>query len=99
MIFCNRDDCRFCAIDNELARGGVMVCTVEPIMIGVESLKPWMLKCNSYKYRPAGQQIRPVVPVDFDGLYPGQIKPPRDFSDYDPDEKFMGSGEDRECDT
>jgi len=64
-----------------------MVCTVDPIMIAVESLKPWMRKCNNYKYRPAGEKIQPLCPsVGTDGLYPGQIKPPTDYSDFDPDE-------------
>ena len=75
MVYCNNEGCRFCAIDTEQARGGVKVCTVDPIMIRVGTLKDWMLKCNSYKYRPVGQTIKPIVPIGFDGLYPGQIKP------------------------
>jgi len=75
MVYCNNEDCRFCSIDTELARGGVKVCTVDPIFIRVGSLKEWMMKCNSYKYRPVGQVIKPIVPIGFDGLYPGQIKP------------------------
>jgi len=96
VIYCNNPGCRFCAIDTEAADGGVMVCTVDPIMINVESLKPWMMKCNNYKYRPVGEKIQPLCPsVGKDGLYPGQIKPPTDYSDYDPAEE---TGE-KECDT
>jgi hypothetical protein len=44
-----------------------------------------MVKCNSYKYRPAGQSLGPVHPaMGSDGLYPGQIKAPIDYSDTDP---------------
>ena len=75
MIYCDNESCRFCAIDTELARGGVKVCTVDPMLARVRTLKDWMLKCNSYKYRPVGQTIKPIVPIGFDGLYPGQIKP------------------------
>jgi hypothetical protein len=73
--YCDNESCRFCAIDTELAEGGVKVCTVAPIFIRVKSLKAWMLKCNTYKYRPVWDVLKPIVPIGFDGLYPGQIKP------------------------
>ena len=94
MTYCFNTGCRFCAVDVESVPGGANVCTVEPILITVESLRGWMLKCNSYKYRPAGQSLGPVTPIGKDGLYPGQIKPPIDYSDIDPD---IVSGE--ECAT
>jgi NAD(P)-dependent dehydrogenase (short-subunit alcohol dehydrogenase family) len=59
----------------ELAKGGVRVCTVAPSFIRVDSLKDWMLKCNSYKYRPIGAVIEPIGMLGQDGLYPGQIRP------------------------
>jgi hypothetical protein len=102
MVYCNNETCRFCAIDTELARGGVKVCTVDPVFIRVGSLKEWMLKCNNYKYRPIGQTIKPIVPIGFDGLYPGQLKPPTDYTDIDPAEKVVAvgpKGGEEECDT
>jgi hypothetical protein len=66
------------------------------MLIGVDTLKGWMVKCNSYKYRPAGQSLQPVGgPIGKDGLYPGQIKAPIDYSDADPDE----DGGEEECET
>jgi hypothetical protein len=59
----------------ELAKGGVKVCTVAPSFIRVDSLKEWMLKCNSYKYRPVGAVIESIGMLGVDGLYPGQIRP------------------------
>jgi hypothetical protein len=60
----------------ELAEGGVKVCTVNPIFIRVDDLQDWMLKCNSYKYRPVGAVIEPIgMMLGHDGLYPGQIRP------------------------
>jgi hypothetical protein len=94
MTYCDNEGCRFCSIDTELAKGGVKVCTVVPMMIRVGTLKGWMLKCNSYKYRPLGQKIQPIVPIGFDGLFPGQIKPPAIWQ-----EPVVLPTSEEECDT
>jgi hypothetical protein len=91
VTYCLNTGCRHCATDIE---NGTIICTIDPQLIGVGTLKGWMVKCNSYKYRPAGQSLGPVTPIGADGLYPGQIKPPTDYSDVDPD-----IVSDKECDT
>jgi hypothetical protein len=59
-----------------------------------------MVKCNSYKYRPAGQSLGPVTPIGADGLYPGQIKAPIDYTDtYVGDNVVEIATEEKECDT
>jgi hypothetical protein len=86
MIYCNNSGCRHCSINLEVDG---LVCTLdEASFITVATLQGWMLKCNSYKYRPAGEAIQPNISpgLGADGLYPGQIKPPMDYTDFDPEE-------------
>jgi hypothetical protein len=62
-----------------------------------------MVKCNSYKYRPAGQSLGPCDDsIGEDGLYPGQLKAPIDYSDADPvelSEDIVTAGNQEECNT
>lgn len=57
-----------------------------------------MLKCNSYKYRLPGAGITVLLPLRKDGLFPGQLPPPREAydnsSDPEPDTTI-----DEECST
>ena len=97
MTFCDNPGCRHCALDVEIP---ARICTLDPMLIRVETLKGWMMKCNNYKYRPAGETLRPTCSsLGADGLYPGQLKPPADYSDVDPESVGVSVGEEPECDT
>jgi hypothetical protein len=108
VIACNQKKCVHVAVDPSL--GGEMICTVkDPYFFRIPDARSFILKCNSYVRRadwtPDGlAPVRKLVSVlRPDGLYPGQIKPPADYSDIDPDEvsgkTLVEVFEDLECDT
>jgi hypothetical protein len=64
------------------------VCQADdPILITMPESRVFVLKCNTYLKRTKGEQLRPISPCGADGLYLGQLKPPTDYTDYDPAEK------------
>lgn len=83
MIYCNQEMCRHCVRD--LQQGGAVVCALENVqMLPVPDGRDFILKCNSYKYRLHGTLMEVLSPHESeDGLYPGQLQPPIDMSDYD----------------
>jgi hypothetical protein len=85
MTCCNNKRCRHCFIDVENGRN--MICVADPIFIRVPEARVFVLKCNTYQKRDTGDWfIQPLDPVGVDGLYPGQLKTPIDYSDFDPEE-------------
>ena len=82
-VACANQRCRYCSIDVEMGR--TLVCTANPQFITVPSARVFILKCNTYLKRDLGQQIKPLLPCDEFGLYPGQCRPPADYSDLDED--------------
>jgi len=95
MVPCDQGRCRHCMKDTV---NNVLVCSITPVLIRVEGMREFMLKCNSYKYRLPGEHLMPLLPVEPDGLYPGQIKPQPDYSDFDP-EPTLALDLEAECDT
>lgn len=91
MLMCGQVMCRHCFKNTEM--NDVLVCSIEPMLIQAPDLKNFMLKCNSYKYRMPGEHLQPLLPIQSNGLYPGQIKPPKDYSDIDPDDEDLVVGE------
>ena len=78
---CRQTRCRFCYTEM-----GIPVCTVEPVLMHPAESRVFILKCNTYLKRDEGDSLRPWSPKAADGLYPGQLRPPRDLSHYDADD-------------
>ena len=93
MIACGQGRCRYCYLED-----GVKVCTTDPVLIHVPESRVFILKCNTYLKRDRGDKLSQWSPKLPDGLYPGQIKPPVDYSDRDPDEPVVATDDDS-CDT
>ena len=68
-----------------------MVCTADPYLITLpQTSRVFILKCNTYLKRDPGDSLRPIcLNAGPDGLFPGQLKPPIDYSDVDPDEELF----------
>jgi hypothetical protein len=114
MIPCNQKKCKYVAV----SRGTdyLYMCTTTPPMEWVMSARSWVLCCRAYKRRDNWNPLEPtegIPPLDVssspgtDGLYPGQISPPADYTDIDPEEQRDFGLEDcapipsseEECDT
>jgi hypothetical protein len=67
--------------------GGITVCQAEnPTLITLPESRVFVLKCNTYLKRDPGDFLQPIcLNVDSSGLFPGQLKPPIDYTDFDPD--------------
>lgn len=87
---CSQGRCRYCYLE-----AGVKVCTTDPIFIHPPESRVFILKCNTYRKRDPGDKLSPWSPKESDGLYPGQLRPPIDYSNTDPE----NLPEPEECDT
>jgi hypothetical protein len=84
MTYCDNRRCRHCFIDVENMR--TLICVADPIFITVPEARVFIRKCNTYLKRDDGDSCQPLDPIGADGLYPGQLKTPKDYSDFDPEE-------------
>lgn len=81
MIFCDNKRCKWCFID-----GDDLVCDGDPTFRGIPDARVFIRHCLTYKHRPRDESVQQLDPlVDENGLYDGQIKPPVDYSDFDPE--------------
>jgi len=109
VIACNQLKCKWLRKDLEL---GTHVCSTPNVrMTRVSTGRSFILNCGSYERRANWFPGKPDTGIPLtscsfmgeDGLYPGQIKPQPDYSDFDPDEVSSNKWEDREaeaaCDT
>jgi hypothetical protein len=79
--------CKFCKVDTLTER---YVCSDEPdIMMWSTDVLEAIVRCKRYvKVRTKKQVPPPLDPVILpSGLYPGQIGPPPDHTDADPDDE------------
>lgn len=98
MMDCSNAGCNFCYIDSVSQQ---LICThpVPRFVPQSSDTQDFVLTCLTYKPRPWPVKLTewrtPVdqieqnrlLLVDEDGLYPGQIKAPIDYSDFDADEE------------
>ena len=90
MIACNQRKCVHIAYDGTQMD---TVCTLtDPRFYRLQDTRSFILKCGAYHRRddwtPDGRApVRELVPIyDDDYLFPGQKKPPVDYTDVDPEE-------------
>lgn len=81
--YCKNTRCRYCFIDT--GDHGQLVCDADGAsLMKVPDSRVFILKCNTYLKRPEGTSLRPMCQsLGSDGLYPGQLRPPVDMSDFD----------------
>lgn len=94
MTSCNQKKCRFVARDSQ---HGHLVC-VAPNRSFTRVLegRSFIMNCQAYERRASWLPGLPDAGIpmtapqeDEEGLYPGQLQPPPDFSDVDPEEASM----------
>jgi hypothetical protein len=104
MIACNQRKCQHLAYDGP---AGETVCTLkDPRFYRLNDSRSFILKCGAYHRRTdwtadGRAPVRHLVVIEpEDYLYPGQLAPPADYTDIDPDEIVAPTEhEEAECST
>ena len=102
-VYCKNTRCRYCFTDTE--EHDELICLGNPKFMKVPDSRVFILKCNTYLKRDPGTSLRAMCKsIGPDGLFPGQLKPPIDYSDIDPEEVGKNTylskeEEEQECST